>query len=51
MSNHSNMGATLCISYKQGHCSSTVKSSQVVLVVKNSPSNAGDVGDMGSIPG
>ena len=25
--------------------------SQVVLVVKNSPTNAGDAGDMGSIPG
>ena len=25
--------------------------SQVVLVVKNSPANAGDIGDMGSIPG
>ena len=51
MSNHSNIGATVCISYKQGHRSSTVKYSQVALVVKNSPTNAGVIGDMGSVPG
>ena len=51
MSNHSNIGATVCISYKQGYCSSTVKYSQVALVVKNSPTKARDAGDMGSIPG
>ena len=51
MSNHSNIDATVCISYRQGHCSSTVKYSQVALLVKNSPTKARDVGDMGSIPG
>ena len=28
-----------------------IGASQVVLVVKNSPANAGDIRDMGSIPG
>ena len=30
---------------------SGIRASQVVLVVKNLPANAGDVRDMGSIPG
>ena len=32
-------------------CDSIPGASQVVLVVKNPPTNAGDVRDMGSIPG
>ena len=30
---------------------STILASQVILVVKNLPANAGDIRDMGSIPG
>ena len=37
------------ISYKSTYTKSGA--SQVVLVVKNPPANAGDTGDMGSIPG
>ena len=32
-------------------CVCMYRASQVVLVVKNLPANAGDIGDMGLVPG
>ena len=39
---------TLCVDY---HMTFAVSASQIVLMVKNPPANAGDARDAGSIPG
>ena len=49
-STKSDCGAGGGVSYNMTHCSA-IGASQVALVVKNPPANAGDVRDVGSIPG
>ena len=49
-STKSDCGAGGGVSYNLTHCSA-IGASQVALVVKNPPANAGDVRDVGSIPG
>ena len=44
------MAEDICKAYIQKGLLSKIRASQVALVVKNSPANAGDIRDPGSIP-